>query len=162
MSTYPVAIGKVETRLFFFYFDNFLGCTISERRGRRSRRFLFYSEIHGKRSVSTFLIFPPFFSRLPYRVTSMSRSTTSTMPDLHTFSQGIGNELNMAERLGLGPEVRELKLGSTFTSNISTAFHTLKCKYDHMHKRVCRFNIVAFISSAIEMEEMIFVKTLRL
>lgn len=32
----------------------------------------------------------------------------------------------MAERLGLGPEIRELKLGPTFTNNKSTAFHTLK------------------------------------
>ncbi|XP_066589078.1 ell-associated factor Eaf [Prorops nasuta] len=32
----------------------------------------------------------------------------------------------MAERLGLGPDVRELKLGPTFTNNKSTAFHTLK------------------------------------
>ncbi|XP_017760811.1 PREDICTED: ell-associated factor Eaf isoform X2 [Eufriesea mexicana] len=32
----------------------------------------------------------------------------------------------MAERLGLGPEIRELKLGPTFTNNRSTAFHTLK------------------------------------
>lgn len=36
---------------------------------------------------------------------------------------------SMAERLGLGPEVRELKLGPSFTNNKSTAFHTLKCKY---------------------------------
>lgn len=41
-----------------------------------------------------------------------------------TNFQGIGRD--MAERLGLGPEIRELKLGSTFTSNRSTAFHTLK------------------------------------
>ncbi|XP_047344277.1 ell-associated factor Eaf isoform X2 [Vespa velutina] len=33
---------------------------------------------------------------------------------------------SMAERLGLGPEVRELKLGPSFTNNKSTAFHTLK------------------------------------
>ncbi|XP_033216266.1 ell-associated factor Eaf [Belonocnema kinseyi] len=32
----------------------------------------------------------------------------------------------MTDRLGLGPEVRELKLGPTFTNNKSTAFHTLK------------------------------------
>lgn len=38
--------------------------------------------------------------------------------------QGIGRD--MAERLGLGPEIRELKLGPTFTNNRSTAFHTLK------------------------------------
>ncbi|XP_015597577.1 ell-associated factor Eaf [Cephus cinctus] len=38
--------------------------------------------------------------------------------------QGIGRD--MAERLGLGTEVRELKLGPTFTNNKSTAFHTLK------------------------------------
>ncbi|XP_076758266.1 ELL-associated factor [Xylocopa sonorina] len=41
-----------------------------------------------------------------------------------TNFQGIGRD--MAERLGLGPEVRELKLGPTFTNNRSTAFHTLK------------------------------------
>ncbi|XP_015173206.1 PREDICTED: ell-associated factor Eaf [Polistes dominula] len=33
---------------------------------------------------------------------------------------------SMAERLGLGPEIRELKLGPSFTNNKSTAFHTLK------------------------------------
>lgn len=38
--------------------------------------------------------------------------------------QGIGRD--MAERLGLGPEIRELKLGPTFTNNRSTAFHSLK------------------------------------
>lgn len=38
--------------------------------------------------------------------------------------QGIGRD--MAERLGLGPEIRELKLGPTFTNNRPTAFHTLK------------------------------------
>ncbi|XP_053983630.1 ell-associated factor Eaf [Hylaeus anthracinus] len=43
---------------------------------------------------------------------------------LETNFQGIGR--NMAERLGLGPEIRELKLGPTFTNNRSTAFHTLK------------------------------------
>lgn len=39
--------------------------------------------------------------------------------------QGIGRD--MAERLGLGREVRELKLGPTFTNDKSTSFHTLKC-----------------------------------
>ncbi|XP_012278179.1 ell-associated factor Eaf [Orussus abietinus] len=49
------------------------------------------------------------------------RSVTSTSdPNF----QNIGGD--MAERLGLGPEVRQLKLGPTFTSNRSTAFHTLK------------------------------------
>ncbi|XP_014474901.1 PREDICTED: ell-associated factor Eaf [Dinoponera quadriceps] len=52
----------------------------------------------------------------------MSRLITSTMPE-HSYQ---GREPSMAERLGLGPEVRELKLGSTFTNNSSTAFHTLK------------------------------------
>ncbi|XP_046613584.1 ell-associated factor Eaf isoform X1 [Neodiprion virginianus] len=32
----------------------------------------------------------------------------------------------MAEKLGLGPEIRELKLGPSFTNKKSTAFHTLK------------------------------------
>ncbi|XP_031849444.1 ELL-associated factor [Nomia melanderi] len=41
-----------------------------------------------------------------------------------TNFQGIGRD--MAERLGLGPEIRELKLGQSFTNNRSTAFHTLK------------------------------------
>ncbi|XP_078046630.1 ELL-associated factor isoform X1 [Augochlora pura] len=41
-----------------------------------------------------------------------------------TSFQGIGRD--MAERLGLGSEIRELKLGPTFTNNRSTAFHTLK------------------------------------
>ncbi|KAL0116073.1 hypothetical protein PUN28_011140 [Cardiocondyla obscurior] len=34
--------------------------------------------------------------------------------------------VNMAERLGLGPEVRELKLGPSFNSSNSSKFHTLK------------------------------------
>lgn len=38
--------------------------------------------------------------------------------------------VSTVERLGLGPEVRELKLGPSFTSN-SSKFHTLKCKYDN-------------------------------
>lgn len=58
----------------------------------------------------------------------MSRSIASMMSE-QNYNQGIGRELTMAERLGLGSEVRELKLGSTFTNNSSTAFHTLKCKY---------------------------------
>ncbi|XP_017878405.1 ell-associated factor Eaf [Ceratina calcarata] len=41
-----------------------------------------------------------------------------------TNFQNLGRD--MAERLGLGPEIRELKLGPTFTNNKSTAFHTLK------------------------------------
>lgn len=39
------------------------------------------------------------------------------------------NGLNMAEKLKLGPEVRELKLGPTFSNSKATAFHTLRCKY---------------------------------
>lgn len=36
----------------------------------------------------------------------------------------------MENRLKIGNEVRELKLGSSFTSpNARTIFHTLKCKY---------------------------------
>lgn len=35
----------------------------------------------------------------------------------------------MDQRLNLGTEVRELKLGSTFSSNPRTSFHTLKCKW---------------------------------
>lgn len=39
------------------------------------------------------------------------------------------NGLSMAEKLKLGPEVRELKLGPTFSNPKATAFHTLRCKY---------------------------------
>ncbi|XP_043515789.1 ell-associated factor Eaf [Frieseomelitta varia] len=42
-----------------------------------------------------------------------------------TNFQGIGRDM-MAQQLGLGPEIKELKLGPTFTNNRSTAFHTLK------------------------------------
>ncbi|XP_076648475.1 ELL-associated factor [Halictus rubicundus] len=48
----------------------------------------------------------------------------SVAPVPETSFQGIGRD--MAERLGLGSEIRELKLGPTFTNNRSTAFHTLK------------------------------------
>lgn len=33
----------------------------------------------------------------------------------------------MAERLRLGTEVKELKLGSTFNNNRRSAYHTVKC-----------------------------------
>jgi hypothetical protein len=35
---------------------------------------------------------------------------------------------NMANKLGLGPEVRELKLGPSFTNSRGDSFHTLRCK----------------------------------
>jgi ELL-associated factor len=38
---------------------------------------------------------------------------------------------NMADKLGLGPEVRELKLGPSFTSSRGESFHTLRCKFLH-------------------------------
>lgn len=38
------------------------------------------------------------------------------------------NGTNMAEKLGLGQEVRELKLGPSFTNSRGTAFHTLRCR----------------------------------
>ena len=34
----------------------------------------------------------------------------------------------MAEKLGLGSEVRQLKIGQSFTNPKSTAFHSIKCK----------------------------------
>jgi hypothetical protein len=33
----------------------------------------------------------------------------------------------MADKLRLGPEIRELKIGSSFLNN-RTAFHTLRCE----------------------------------
>lgn len=33
----------------------------------------------------------------------------------------------MGDRLGLGNEVRELKIGQSFTNPKSTAFHAIKC-----------------------------------
>ncbi|KAI4503163.1 hypothetical protein M0802_001385 [Mischocyttarus mexicanus] len=48
--------------------------------------------------------------------------TASRISDRNSQSAGF----TMAERLGLGPEVRELKLGPSFTNNKSTSFHTLK------------------------------------
>lgn len=39
--------------------------------------------------------------------------------------------VDIAEQLGLGSEIRELKLGPSITSN-SSKFHTLKCKYNFM------------------------------
>ncbi|XP_014604683.1 PREDICTED: ell-associated factor Eaf [Polistes canadensis] len=48
--------------------------------------------------------------------------TASRIADRNSQS----DRFSMAERLGLGPEVRELKLGPSFTNNKSTAFHTLK------------------------------------
>lgn len=37
---------------------------------------------------------------------------------------------SLAERINIGDEVRELKLGCTFNNkNTTNAFHTIKCKY---------------------------------
>lgn len=33
----------------------------------------------------------------------------------------------MGDKLGLGNEVRELKIGQSFTNPKSTAFHTIRC-----------------------------------
>ena len=33
----------------------------------------------------------------------------------------------MVDRIGIGPEERELKLGSSFTNPKECAFHTLRC-----------------------------------
>ncbi|KAJ8680350.1 hypothetical protein QAD02_016137 [Eretmocerus hayati] len=41
-------------------------------------------------------------------------------------SSSNSSSCDMAEKLGLGSEVRQLKLGPTFTNDKSTAFHTLK------------------------------------
>lgn len=38
----------------------------------------------------------------------------------------------MADRLGLGPEVRQLKLGTTFTNSRTNAFHSIRCTYYNM------------------------------
>jgi len=35
----------------------------------------------------------------------------------------------MADKLGLGPEIRELKIGTSFTNPKALAFHSLRCKY---------------------------------
>lgn len=35
----------------------------------------------------------------------------------------------MAEKLGLGSEVRQLKIGQSFTNPKSAAFHSIKCKF---------------------------------
>ena len=47
---------------------------------------------------------------------------------------GMNGE-NMADKLGIGPEVRELKLGPSFTSSRGgESFHTLRCKLRHLYK----------------------------
>ena len=33
----------------------------------------------------------------------------------------------MADKLGLGPEIKELRLGSSFTNPRGSAFHTFRC-----------------------------------
>lgn len=45
----------------------------------------------------------------------------------------MDNRLN----IGPGPDVRELKLGSTFTNSApSSVFHTIKCKYCRSQDRI--------------------------
>jgi hypothetical protein len=36
----------------------------------------------------------------------------------------------MADKLGLGPEIKELRLGSSFTNPRGSAFHTFRCNSD--------------------------------
>lgn len=33
----------------------------------------------------------------------------------------------MADKLGLGPEIKELRLGTSFTNPRGSAFHTFRC-----------------------------------
>jgi len=61
------------------------------------------------------------------------QSTTTNLPyqpNSNTNTMMMTKQKNsLAERLNIGEEVRELKLGATFNpKNTSTAFHTIKCK----------------------------------
>lgn len=51
----------------------------------------------------------------------------------------------MADKLGLGSEVRQLKLGSTFTNPRSTAFHSIRCKSNESLNAI-RFTISFSVS----------------
>lgn len=73
-----------------------------------------------------------------YANTSSSSPHTTTTPHNKLPSAGVGattmmmtkHKSSLAERLNIGDEVRDLKLGCTYNSkNTTTAFHTIKCKY---------------------------------
>lgn len=65
---------------------------------------------------------------LPYQphLSSSSSSQSNNNPTTMIMTK---QKNTLAERLNIGEEVRELKLGATFNpKNTSTAFHTIKCK----------------------------------
>lgn len=52
----------------------------------------------------------------------------------------------MAEKFGLRNEVRQLKIGQSFTDPKHTAFHTVKCKWIMFIKCICsrlKFNSIS-------------------
>lgn len=51
----------------------------------------------------------------------------------------------MAEKLGLRNEVRELKIGQSFTDPKHTAFHTVKCKYYSLYLGIFLLKINYFV-----------------
>ena len=42
----------------------------------------------------------------------------------------------MADKLGLGPEIKELRLGNSFT-NKGSAFHTFRCRFNALFDIRC-------------------------
>lgn len=50
----------------------------------------------------------------------------------------------MAEKLGLRNEVRELKIGQSFTDPKHTAFHTVKCKLVSVYLELFFFKMFVF------------------
>lgn len=70
-----------------------------------------------------------------YRENLYFMLVTTFVIQCYNIKDKISNLLaadDMDERLNLGSDVRELKLGSTFSANnatrTSSSFHTLKCK----------------------------------
>lgn len=75
-------------------------------------------------------------------------------PSPHSNTHTQTSRSTMDQRLNLGTEVRELKLGSTFsTSNPRTSFHTLKCKYSFSGRRAkLLVAIVAVAASVVRIQ----------
>lgn len=66
--------------------------------------------------------------------------TTNRLTQFYRLCVYIFGWLIMDDRLNLGSDVRELKLGSSFNGNnsrTSTSFHTLKCKYNKQIRCDC-------------------------
>lgn len=73
----------------------------------------------------------------PSSSNSSSSYTSAALHQQQLPAMMMKQKTSLAERLNIGDEVRELKLGCTFNSkNTTNAFHTIKCKCEKFIKKL--------------------------